>query len=100
MQTFARVSSTGTDFGAGRFAAHLFIPFLRFVTAMTVVTGISLYGDPGVIFVIAVTAQKFDESAFSRSLGAILDAQRLQHLIGELADEIRNGCPPVDAIFS
>ena len=53
---------------------------------MTVVTGISLYSDPGVICVIAVTAQKFDESAFSRSLGAILDAQRPQHLIGELAE--------------
>lgn len=53
---------------------------------MTVVTGISLYSDPDVICVIAVTAQKFDESAFACALGAILDAQRLQHLIGELAE--------------
>ena len=53
---------------------------------MTVVTEISLYSDPGVICVIAVTAQKFDESAFACALGAILDAQRLQHLIGELAE--------------
>ena len=57
---------------------------------MTIVTGISLYSDPGVICVIAVTAQKFDESAFSRSLGAILDAQRLQHLESELTEILRD----------
>ena len=53
---------------------------------MTVVTGISLYSDSGVNCVIAVTAQKFDEPTFACSLGAVLDAQRLQHLIGELAE--------------
>lgn len=58
---------------------------------MTVVTGISLYSDPGVICVIAVTAQKFDEPTFACSLGAVLDAQRLQHLIGKLA--ANTSCP-------
>lgn len=47
---------------------------------------VAVYSDPGVICVIAVTTQKFDEPAFPRSLGAVLDAQRLQHLIGELAE--------------
>ena len=66
---------------------------------MTVVTGIPLYSDPGVICVIAVTAQEFDEPAFSRSLGAILDAQRLQHLIGELEMCIRDRNPGSDLVL-
>ena len=57
---------------------------------MTVVTGISLYSDPGVICVIAVTAQKFDEPTFACSLGAILDAQRLQHLESEMTEILRD----------
>ena len=58
--------------------------FPLFVTAMTAVTGISLYRDIPVICVTAVMPYELNQPALSRPLGAVLDSGGLQHLIVKL----------------